>query len=409
MIIQFSTSNYLSFKEQATLSTVASSLKESSLIDEEVIFPVDGTELRLMSSAAILGANASGKSNLIKALSFFKDFIINSFKGRQAGEPIPVESFRLNKVSAAEPSTFETSIIVDGFIYRYGFEANEKTVTTEWLYKKACKKRAKEVELYYREADRTSVHPKYNQALEIVNKRMVRDNALLLSTLAQFNDPTAVSIINWLNDTQVIFCSDEDKAWKNAVRHLDDNKMRQRIVEFSKYADLGINNIEKVNDHLVSSHVAYDDEGNPTGNVSFSFEEHESEGTLKYFSLAYPILDALDHGHRVIIDEFDSKLHPLLTEHIIALFNSLETNPHHAQLIFTTHDTNLLSSGMFRRDQVWFTQKNRFGATELYSLSDYKVRSNSPFERDYLSGKYGAVPVIGNINHVMNIHYGSED
>lgn len=362
-----------------------------------------------MSSAAILGANASGKSNLIKALSFFKDFIINSFKGRQAGEAIPVESFRLNQVSASEPSSFEISIIVDGFIYRYGFESNEKTVTTEWLYKKACKKRAKEVELYYREADKTSVHPKYSQALEIVNKRMVRDNALLLSTLAQFNDPTAVCIINWLNKTQVIFCSDEDKAWKNTVRHLDDNNMRQRIVEFSKYADLGINNIEKVNDHLVSSHVAYDDAGNPTGNISFSFEEHESEGTLKYFSLAYPILDALDHGYRVIIDDFDSKLHPLLTEHIIALFNSRETNPHHAQLIFTTHDTNLLSSGMFRRDQVWFTQKNRLGATELYSLSDYKVHSNSPFERDYLSGKYGAVPVIGNIIHVMNMHNGAEE
>lgn len=132
-----------------------------------------------MSSAAILGANASGKSNLIKALSFFKDFIINSFKGRQAGETIPLESFRLNKVCASEPSSFEISIVVDGFIFRYGFEANEEHVNAEWLYKKACKKRAKEVELYYREAGKTTVHPKYSQALEIANKKMVRDNALL--------------------------------------------------------------------------------------------------------------------------------------------------------------------------------------------------------------------------------------
>lgn len=409
MVIQFLTSNYLSFKEQATLTLVASSLKETGIDSEDIIFPVEGTDINLMSSAAILGANASGKSNLIKAINFFKQFIINSFKERQAGEDIPVDSFRLNLETSKEPSSFEISIVIDGYIFRYGFEVTRNRVEAEWLYKKACKKRAKEVELYYRTAKETTVHPKYSQAQELVNKNMVRDNALLLSTLAQFNDPTAVSFIGWLNETDVIFCSDEDAAWKNAVRHLDDNNMRQRIVEFSKYADLGINNIEKVNDHLISSHVAYDEEGRPEGNVSFSFEDNESEGTLKYFSLAYPILNALDHGHRIIIDEFDSKLHPLLTQHIISLFNSKETNPHHAQLIFTTHDTNLLSAGLFRRDQVWFTEKDRFGATSLYSLSDYKVRSNSPFERDYLSGKYGAIPVIGNINHVMNNSYGKED
>lgn len=409
MLIQFSVSNYLSFKDPVTLSNVASSLKDNDLIDKEVIFPVEGTELRLMSSAAVFGANASGKSNLIKALSLFKEFIINSFKARQAGEKIPLESFRLNRESSKKPSGFEISIIVDGFIYRYGFEANEKNVETEWLYKKACKKRAKEVELYYRSEGNTSVHPKYSQAIEIINRKMVRDNALLLSTLAQFNDSTAVKIIKWLNESDVIFCSDEEKAWKNAVNHLDDPNIRQRIVEFSKFADLGISNIEKINDHLVSSHHAFDDEGNPDGDVSFSFDDHESEGTLKYFSLAYPILEALDHGNRVIIDELDSKLHPLLTEHIIALFNSTETNPRHAQLIFTTHDTNLLTSRIFRRDQVWFTQKNKCGATELYSLSDYKVRCSSPFERDYLSGKYGAVPVIGNINHIIKIGNESEN
>ena len=138
-----------------------------------------------------------------------------------------------------------------------------------------------------------------------------------------------------------------------------------------------------------------------SGDAVFPFQSMESEGTIKYFSMAYPIIKALDHGTRLIIDEFDSKLHPVLTNRIISLFNSRETNPRNAQLIFTAHDTNLLSAGLFRRDQIWFTQKDRLGATSVYSLSDYKVRSDASFERDYLSGKYGATPVIGNLESVL--------
>lgn len=121
-----------------------------------------------------------------------------------------------------------------------------------------------------------------------------------------------------------------------------------------------------------------------------------------YFSLAYPIIDALDNGKRLIIDEFDSKMHPLLTCRIITLFNSKETNPKNAQLIFTTHDTNLLSANIFRRDQIWFTQKDRYGATELYSLAEYKVRNDASFEKDYLSGKYGAIPIVGDLTRLFN-------
>lgn len=133
--------------------------------------------------------------------------------------------------------------------------------------------------------------------------------------------------------------------------------MRERIVRFAKYADLGIDNIAKIDNRIVSSHRQYDDEGKATHNVAFSFNGNESEGTIKYFSLAYPIIDALDNGKRLVVDELDSKLHPLLVRKIITLFNSAETNPKGAQLLFTTHDTFLLSAGLFRRDQVWFTQR----------------------------------------------------
>lgn len=402
MLIQFSVSNFLSFKEQATLSMIATQLKELNVLNEDVLYHIDGTDIDALESSVILGANASGKSNLIKALDFFKKFVTNSFKSLQVGEEIGVDSFKLNKTTIDSPSSFEIIFSKDDFIYRYGFETTSKTISEEWFYQKACKKRAKEICLFYRDNDSTTVHPKYSQAQELVNKNMVRDNALLLSTAAQFNDRLAVSVINWLNGMNVIFCSDEESMWNQAVKHLDDNGMKERMVEFSKYADLGIDDIEKVNDRLVSTHAQYDDNGNKTADISFSFTKNESDGTLKYFSLAYPILHTLDTGGRLIIDEFDSKLHPLLTEHIISLFGSSEANPRHAQLIFTTHDTNLLSSHLFRRDQVWFTQKDRYGATELYSLAEYKVRSNSPFEKDYLAGKYGATPIIGNIRTVFN-------
>jgi AAA15 family ATPase/GTPase len=190
----------------------------------------------------------------------------------------------------------------------------------------------------------------------------------------------------------------------NAASEMDNPEMKARIVEFARFADFGIDNIEKIDNAIVSVHTQYDNEGSEVRSVNFPFKKNESEGTIKYFSLAYPIIDALDNGKRLIIDEFDSKMHPLLTRKIIALFNSKETNPKNAQLIFTTHDTNLLSTNIFRRDQIWFTQKDRYGATELYSLVEYKVRNDAPFEKEYLMGKYGAIPVVGDFAKLFHLN-----
>lgn len=404
MLIQFSVGNFLSFKEQSTLSLVASALKDIQILAEDVIFNIGETDLALLKSATIYGANASGKSNFIKALDFFKWYVINSSKDIQAGERVNVESFRLSSSTAEEPSYFEAIFCNIEYQYRYGFEADENMVHSEWLYQKANKKRAKEVELFYRDKDCFNIHSKFIIGKELINKQMVRTNALLLSVAAQFNDAVAVEIVKWLNDTTIISGSNEKNIWDLATIRLDDLKMKQRIVDFSRYADLGIENIEKVNNAIISMHTQYDDEGNEVKLINFPFKKNESEGTIKYFSLAYPIIDALDNGKRLIIDEFDSKMHPLLTCRIIALFNSKETNPKNAQLIFTTHDTNLLSASIFRRDQIWFTQKDRFGATELYSLAEYKVRNDASFEKDYLSGKYGAIPIMGDLTRLFNVH-----
>jgi AAA15 family ATPase/GTPase len=218
--------------------------------------------------------------------------------------------------------------------------------------------------------------------------------------------------MKWLADTTIVTGSSDESIWDMATTQLDNPKMRQRIVAFAQFADFGISDIRKIDNTVTSSHLQYDEDGMAVHSVTFPFRKNESEGTIKYFSLAYPIIDALDNGKRLIIDEFDSKMHPLLTSKIISLFNSSETNPRNAQLIFTTHDTNLLNAGLFRRDQIWFTQKDRYGATELYSLVEYKVRNSAPYEKEYLMGKYGGIPLVGRFERLFetnnNEEYGKE-
>lgn len=400
MLLEFCVKNFLSLKDEAKLSFIASTLKESLQEENDLINEL-AIGLSVLRSAVIYGANASGKSNVLKALSFYKRFITDSFINSQAGKLIDVEGFRLNTQTENEPTTMEATFIVGDFIYRFGFEVDRKSVREEWLYQRANRKRAKEVELFYRENGVVSVHSKCPLIQEIVDKKMIRDNALVLSTAAQFNDPKSVDILNWLSDTQVLFCREDEYLWEQAIRHLDDDGVRERITEFARYADLGIDNILKIDNKIISSHRQFDEEGLESGKVSFPFNKNESEGTIKYFSLAYPIIDALDNGKRIIIDELDSKLHPLLVRKIIMLFNSSKTNPKGAQLLFTTHDTYLLGAGLLRRDQVWFTQKDGLGATSLYSLAEYKVRSNAAFDRDYINGRYGATPIIGEMERVF--------
>ena len=403
MLIQFTTGNFLSFKNQVTLSLVSSALKETRVLSEDIIFEIENTGLSLLKSAVIYGANASGKSNFIKALQFFKWYITNSSKDIQAWERVNVESFQLNANTANKPSYFEALFEYGKVQYRYGFEADEKMVHAEWLYQKVNKRKSKEVELFYRDKNEFEIHSKFSVGKELVNKKMIRENALLLSVAAQFNESTAVEIMHWINELTIIADSSNKEIWNAAIKQLDNPEMKRRLVEFSRYADLGIDDIEKVDNTILSSHTQYDEEGNEVKLISFPFKKNESEGTVKYFSLAYPIIDALDKGKMLVIDEFDSKLHPLLTCKVIALFNSKNTNPKNAQLLFTTHDTNLLSANLFRRDQVWFTQKDGFGATDLYSLVEYKVRNNASFEKEYMQGKYGAIPIMGDLARLFQI------
>jgi uncharacterized protein len=422
MLIEFSVGNYRSFKDRVTFSMVAANLvsKEKS-IDINNTFEID-EELKLLKTAAIYGANASGKSNLARALSFMKWFMVNSSKETQSTDEINVEPFRLSTETEGKPSYFELAFLMDGRKYRYGFEVTQERVISEWLF---YIPNIRETSLFERQLYSIKSSKVYNA--DGVQKR-TRSNALFLSVSAQFNVEIAERILEWLTDKLNIISGLHDEAYLNyTVKCFMDDKAD--IVQLIKKLDLGISDIQVEQEDFTTdllpdempdelkklivkagggkatsigiSHRKFDADGNYKSIEEFDLESHESEGTKKVFALAGPLVTALKEGEILIIDEFDARLHPLISLAIVKLFNSKEANPNNAQLIFMTHDTNLLSNKIFRRDQIWFTEKNKYSATDLYSLAEYKIRNDASFESDYIKGRYGAIPYIGNLNHLI--------
>ncbi len=426
MLIEFTVGNFCSFKERVTLSMVAAKLKSlDPQLDSNNTFKVED-DLTLLTSAAIYGANASGKSNLIKALGFMRRYVLSSSRESQADEPIHTIPYRLDVKTEHSPSYFEVVFHLEGVPYRYGFEVTKEKVETEWLFYSPNKKEAK---LFTREDSEISVSRaiKGGQAL----KSLTRPNALFLSVAAQFNNEIAKKVLRWFKSFNVISgLNDAAYGGFTAQVFTEDASYRTSIVELLQESDTGINNItfEKTNIHEAgvfpkdmpqelrdfllkqmkeesefitfrSIHRKYCD-GGVVDQILFDIDE-ESEGTQKLFFLSGPVIDTLREGKVLVIDEIEARLHTLLTRKLIGLFNSKETNPKNAQLIFATHDTNLLSNKLFRRDQIWFVEKDEEGASHLYSLAELKVRNDASFESDYLQGKYGAIPILGEMRRAL--------
>jgi uncharacterized protein len=428
MLIGFSVGNYKSFKETVTLSMVASSITEDDReLDENNVFEIN-YRLKLLKSAAIYGANASGKSNLVAAVNFMKWFVLNSSKETQVSEAIDIEEFRLSTETEKEPSFFEIVFLLEGKNFRYGFEINSEQVVAEWLFQND---EDSEIMLFERDFD-SFILDDFPEGQGISDK--TRNNALFLSVVAQFNGKLSGKILLWFSKTLQLISGLQDRQYRNeTLEFFENERYRHDIIEFIKKLDLGIADIQITNQPVFLSsnnkalyaksyggslylsseskptvktvHRKYDADGKQTAIEIFDIEKHESEGTNKLFALAGLLLDTLRTGKILFIDELDARLHPLITRELICLFNSNETNPHNAQLIFTTHDTNLLSSKAFRRDQIWFTEKDNKGATDLYSLVEYKVGKDASFERDYIIGKYGAIPFVGNFKELLGELY----
>ncbi|WP_375416718.1 ATP/GTP-binding protein [uncultured Hymenobacter sp.] len=431
MLISFSVRNFRTFRERAEWSLIASPDKTR---EEENVVAVPGFGLRLLKSAVVYGANASGKSKLVEALIYIRGLVQESSKSGQVGEPTQIEPFRLNPASAQAPSEFEVQFVHQNVLYRYGFEVSATRIEAEWLFMRAAKgvRTKPEVELFYRTGQDISFNSRLFGGIvnELVKVAAVRENALLLSVAAQFNQPRATSILNWF--TQLIILSTFNEAWEGALTFMllrfPDSK--QDILNLLASADLAIDDLQESEQsqfpfpsnenerpdetakrlHKWTSqeyadvktlHQTYTNAREPAEQVQFSMLIDESIGTQKLLALAGPVVSVISMGSILVVDELDARLHPNLVSKIVHLFNSKTTNPNNAQLLFNTHDTNLLASGNFRRDQIWFTEKNRYGEASLYSLADFKtdqVRKDDNFEANYVRGKYGAVPYLGDFN-----------
>lgn len=433
MLAMFSIRNFKTFKDKAVLNLVASNYEKSEDLEGEPLHTDSQFNLKLLKSAVVYGANASGKTKLVEALGFMKWFVLDHHSIK--GQPIPVTPFRLNTETESAPSEFEVAFIHNKVLYRYGFEADSERICAEWLY---YRPKTKEIELFYREFQEFETHARnFPKGNLVIKQGLVAENALLLAVAAQFNDDICNQVMEWFGTLKVISGANEERYKAYTMKQTQTPDRKSKILELLKAADLGIEDIQlkKMNaDQLPSdlpsdlrdiilekmtnagseamsgvetTHKKRDSSGQFVEHVPFSMEEDESNGTEKFYILAGPILDVLENGYTLVVDELDAKLHSNLVARLVSLFHSKILNPKNAQLIFNTHDTNLLSADLFRRDQIWFIEKSKYGEAELFSLADFKsadgVRKNEAYEKNYLRGKYGAVPFLGAFKYLSEL------
>jgi AAA15 family ATPase/GTPase len=400
MLLEFTVGNFLSFSEKKTLSLEATSIKENP---DNVV--VKG-KYQILRSAVIYGANSSGKSNFIKAMSTMSSFVTNSAKSNSTDE-IQVTPFLLSTLTDNQPSHFEVLFIIEDDLFRYGFEVDRKSVHLEWLFQ--TKDGGKEQPLFIREGESIEISDHFTEAKGIEEK--TRDNALFLSVTDQFNGATSKKIIEWFSN-QVNFSGLQHEKVKYISSLLLENKnLNNWIKDFLIPLDLGFKDfaLDEKEKRVVTYHNKYDESGAIIDDkFRFDLVNQESAGTNKLYDMAGRLSLGLILGGVTIIDELDAKLHPLLTMAIVSLFNSPSHNKNNAQLVFATHDTNLLSHGCFRRDQIYFTEKTKFESTDLYSLVEYrepdgsKIRNDRSFEKDYIAGRYRAIPYMGDFSRLTN-------
>lgn len=439
MFVQFTVKNYKSFRDEAKLSLLASGYDKDPLTEANLIEGTLTGSVRLLRTAAIYGANAAGKSKLVEAMHVMRLFILRS--AASTGQKIPVVPFRLNPDTEQAPSEFELVFLHEGDLFRYGFAATADHVVAEWLFYRPdlARPKTKEIEIFYRDGQTfDAVHPRqFKIGARLIKDVMVRPDALLLSVAAQFNEVLAQRVFGWLGRFNIISGLQEEGYEGFTVSKVMHPTGKGAIIGFLREADLGIAEVrvraiehesdlpgnlpsdlrERLTEALTEKdglifggakavHRVYDSSGNRTGVLEFDMED-ESSGTQKYFALSGPILETLQQGDVLVIDELESKLHPNLVQRLVGLFHSPVTNPRNAQLIFNTHDSNLLTAEspsdvgtatpLLRRDQIWFVKKDRYGASSLYSLASFKtdqVRKTDDFREKYLQGRYGAVPYL---------------
>lgn len=421
MLIEFTVKNYRSIKDEQVFSMVKA--KGNELENENSFLPSDNTPA-LLRSAVIYGANAAGKSNLIRALMDMEFIVRNSSSNIQEGDSLPVTAYLFDEETINKPSEFEVVFVSEGIKYQYGFSATKFRVLEEWLI---AFPKARPQRWFSRVFDTENKVYDYKFSEHLLGTKSVwmnstRSNALFLSTAVQLNSEQLKPIFNWfkekLRPTNV-------SGWgpSYTASLCEQEETKKQVLDFLQSADFNIHDIEietekfdpkSIPDELpdvLKEQITREMKGKEVIDIKtvhktrsglrvpLDFTE-ESDGTQKFFSFAGPWIDILKNGYVLIVDELHDNLHPKMVKYLVSLFHSNKTNPKNAQLIFTTHETSILNQEVFRRDQIWFCEKNKYQETSIYPLTDFSPRKEREnLELSYLSGRYGALPFIKNFNN----------
>ena len=401
MLIRFSFKNFKSFKNENCLDMEATSLKEH---EYNVAKTENGEYLKV---SAIYGANASGKTNVLQAFDYMKKRILVSDDSKKNSliDEENIYSFMINN----DPIALEVEILAkNNKIYKYGFEVLKDTIISEWLFEKRVNKF---YAIFERENNNVSMKP--NKISDLVN---IDERTLFLNIYSKIdrNNEDFSNVYDWFVNSMYLDLGNPnfERFINNRVslKILSDENYKKELLKFIKTFDSGIEGIRttpdsieavKSNNGIIDIEVLHRGENGELKALPFYLE---SNGTRKMFHLFDFFMDALKNGMVLFIDELDAKLHPLLTRYIINLFHNSQTNIGNGQLIYSTHDTVNLNKETFRRDEIWFAEKDKDGISEIYALSDYileddknagkKVRNDATYNKDYLTGRYGAIPVL---------------
>lgn len=419
MLIRFTVENYRSIGEEKSLDLCASNAIKD-LVNRGYSTVQDK---KYLNSIAFYGANSSGKTNFLKAIGQMRNIVLHSVRLND-NEPLPYEPFLLS-TKKARPTKFEVSFIdpEDRAQFEYGFKYNEDSIVEEWLDAKFPRKSKKH--LFTRigtEVIPDSIFFAEGEKFKDVN---LNKNRLFLSLVGQLGGEISNRVIEWFR-TKVIVLSgiNDSNYYKRTSRNIyESSEYREGVLDLIRQMNFGFEDIkaEKVDMsnmtfpqelpaeiiakiknetyiEISTVHNVYDEDGNIATTRQFELEGNESAGTNKFFNLAGHIYESLKDGRCLCIDELDSQMHPLISWKIVEMFNNTDINTSGSQLIFTTHDTHLLSKELFRRDQIIFIEKNKKESSDLYTMLDAKQhlnhspRTDSNYQKNYIQGRYGAIP-----------------
>ena len=415
MLVQFTFENFRSVRDTVTFSMVSGLHNQHSVLQAR--------NYSLLPSAVIYGANASGKSNILRALDYMKAMVLNSRKVFQSTDTLSHEPFRLSTETINASSSFEVIFFNRQIKYRYGFEADSTTVYSEWLF---ADEKGKEAKLFFRDCDSGEFYVNPEKFREGKGLKVL-PNSLFIWKCDQEGGEISGSILEWFKNLNLLNGMRPSDYLMFTLNQMKNPEFYEEIKKLVTAADFGINDLRIQEDRfslvlpeniplppdisakilqeassplikvgIKTVHAKFDNDGSQSGFEEFELGTDESEGTKKYFCLSAPFIDTLRNGKVLLVDELDASLHPLLTMALISLFNNPEINTRNAQLIFASHDTNLLNQKLFHKSQIWFTEKDSAGSTHLHSLVEYKnVRATDNLEKHYIQGKYGAIPYIG--------------